>query len=114
LHAAWKYKNTISDLIITFETAAARYRDWCEVLLGPLLLASDDYASLIEEPGGEAWERKDIQDQLRARLGSACSTYIRLVGRLYKGLFKFATKMALDPNNNMRVGCSCTYAMVFH
>lgn len=102
MNAAWHYQNTVSDLITTFETAAARYRDTCEILIGPLFLSPDEYASLLEEPGGASWSTPDTSGKLEMRLGSAAPTYLRLVSRLYKGLMKFATKMALDPANDMK------------
>jgi hypothetical protein len=103
LRAAWDHRNTVADLTITFQVATAQFRYSCEVLLEGLPLASDDYAALFEETGGSAWTRADIRDQLQLRLGNDCSMYTKIVHRIHRGLLKFATKLGLDPTNNMRV-----------
>jgi hypothetical protein len=103
LREAWDHKNTVEDLIITFQAATVRYRYFCEVLLEGLPLASDDHTAFFEEPEGSAWTRGDIRDQLQLRLGVDCSLFTKVVHHIHRRLLKFATKLGLDPNNNMRV-----------
>jgi hypothetical protein len=44
------YREIISDLILTFGTAAARYTTVCESLLGELMLPDEDYTEFIDNP----------------------------------------------------------------
>ena len=98
----WQYRENIEDLITTFAASTARYRLTCENLLVPLMLPDDEYAGLLNNPNGEMWKRKTLGEDIRQRLGDSHGAYSGLVTRLQKALLKFASKLGLDPDNDMK------------
>lgn len=98
----WQYEERIEDLITTFTTLTARYRLTCENLLIPLMIPDTDYTELLNNPNGELWKGTELHDQIRQRLGDSYGAYSRLVARLHRALFKFASKLGLNPANDMK------------
>jgi hypothetical protein len=103
IKAMRNYREIISDLILTFETAAARYTTVCESLLGELMLPDKDYAELLDNPGGRGWQSTVLLAHVQDRLGLSYATLIRLAQRLHKSLIKFATRLDLDPEIGLKV-----------
>jgi hypothetical protein len=98
-----RYREIISDLILTFETGAARYTIVCESLLGELMLPDKEYAELLDNPGGIGWQSNLLVAHVQDRLGVSYGPFIRLAQRLRKALIKFATRLDLDPDNELKV-----------
>ena len=80
----------------------AKYRLTCENLLVPLMISDTDYVELLGNPNGELWKGIELEEHIRQRLGSSHGAYSKLVARLQKALFKFASKLGLDPHNEMK------------
>lgn len=99
----WRYEERVEDLITTFTASTAKYRLTCENLLIPLMLPDKDYTELLNNPNGELWKGNELGEHIRQRLGDSHGTYSRLVARLHKALLKFASKLELDPHNDMKV-----------
>jgi len=99
-----RYREIISDFILTFETGAARYTIVCESLLGELMLSDEEYAELLDNPGGIGWQKNSLLvAHVQDRLGASYGLFIRLAQRLHKALIKFATRLDLDPDNKLKV-----------
>jgi hypothetical protein len=98
-----RYREIISDFILTFETGAARYTIVCESLLGELMLSDKEYAELLDNPGGIGWQNSLLVAHVQDRLGASYGLFIRLAQRLCKALIKFATRLDLDPDNELKV-----------
>ena len=98
----WQYEERVEDLITTFTALTARYRLTCENLLIPLMIPDLDYIELLDNPNGEFWKGTELGEHIRQRLGDSHGAYSRLVARLQKALFKFASKLGLDPHNEMK------------
>jgi hypothetical protein len=99
----WHYESRIADLITIFDSATVRYRLTCENLLGPLMLPDKQYAELLNNPRSSDWQGVELGLRLEQRLGYSYPPYSKLVVHLQKALMKFATKMGLDAENNMKV-----------
>jgi len=102
MKSMWRCEEKIEDLITTFVASAAQYRLTCENLLGPLTLSDKEYTELLDNPNGESWQEERLAEQIRQRLGPSYRQYWKLVERLQKKLLKFATKIGLDPQNDMK------------
>lgn len=98
----WQYEERIEDLITTFTACTAKYRLTCENLLVSLTLPDNDYTELLNNPNGEIWKNKELGEHIRQRLGDSHRAYSRLVARLQIALLKFASKLGLDPDNDMK------------
>ena len=99
----WQYEERIEDLITIFIASTAKYRLTCENLLVPLMLPDNDYTELLNNPNGEIWKDKKLGEHIRQRLGPSYGVYSRLVTRLQRALLKFASKLGLDPDDDMKV-----------
>lgn len=98
----WQYEERVEDLLTTFIASTAKYRLTCENLLIPLMLPDKDYTELLANPNGEIWKDKELGEHILQRLGDSHGAYSRLVARLQRVLLKFASKLGLDPDNDMK------------
>ena len=98
----WQYKEKIEDLITSFTASTAKYRLTCEHLLIPLMLPDNEYTELLNNPSGDIWKGKELSENIHQRLGKSHGAYSRSVTRLQSALLKFARKLGLDPNNEMK------------
>lgn len=98
-----KYEKTIQGLVLAFSVDSSRYMHVCERLLQPLMLDTDEWSELVDNPGGQAWQQEELGHQIIERLGRDYWTFTHVAQRLHQRLLKFALKLELDPENSLKV-----------
>lgn len=97
------YESVVETLVTSFSLASAIYRNSCENLLRPLMLADIQFCELLNDPGAaSSWVGEDLSNKLRERLGSSYPPYVSSVKQLNKRIDLFKKKLNLD--NDMKVG----------
>lgn len=109
-----QYREIVADLILTFETAAARYHRVCESLFIELSFSDAKYAEILDQPGGDQWKTEDVIFHARERLGTSLTPFVKLAQRIHKALLKFATRLELSPGAHLQVSYSPTSITLAH
>ena len=97
------YETEFTDLYSSFILHYSRYKNSCELLLGPLILSGSKLRELLESGYGNAWQDEEFCEGLRKRLGCGFCAYKLNVEKLDRKVVRFSKKLGLGENMAVRI-----------
>lgn len=94
------YEETFLDIVVDLSTSEALFRQSCEELLGSLSLPDKQFRDLVDDQLG--WDNKDLEDQVRERLGKDYTAYKLKVKVLGKKIRLLKSKLRLEDDYSVR------------
>lgn len=102
-----KYKRRLIDLSEELAVEMALFENVCDELLDGLI---EDYkwkAILLQDPGGEAWKERVLEDKLKSRLrGSLYQVYVKAMKDMRQAVAEIQDLLKLGEDNRVRLSKS--------
>ncbi|KAL1635637.1 hypothetical protein SLS56_001690 [Neofusicoccum ribis] len=98
-----KYKNILSDLCQELEIEYVIYQNTCEQLLDGLIEDSNEKASLLENPTGNAWKNEILEEKLKKRLARSYCIYMKTMEDMEKDVDEVKKLLKLGPDGKVQL-----------
>lgn len=109
-----RYRRKLEDYACDLEAARVYYLDTLEELLMGIVISDDEMSILVEDPGGNAWNKPEYEQNLRRRLDRSYDPYLQILLRMQKALTELRDKLGFDEYGKVRniVLCLCKALLV--
>ena len=96
MHRWRHYKVKLEQYATSLESAMAFFLNTLEELLDNIVPSDEEIQSLLREPRGPLWRRREYDERLRKRLDRSYSSYQKTISKLVRDIESMCEKLGVD------------------
>ncbi|KAF2144987.1 uncharacterized protein K452DRAFT_316124 [Aplosporella prunicola CBS 121167] len=98
-----RYEEPLLDLYWALETEYIMYQNTCEQLLDGIVDSNTEMAMLLQDPGGPAWKKQELECMVKHRLSRSYPSYERAMYKMELAVDGIKGLLKLGPTGEVQI-----------